>query len=94
MTALSVESWPGVLQMIQKYIKGWKVGLEAEMRFSVSEAYSLPMNAKYLVGSVMANLCRSHNPLTKKPSRTYFGTKSWKKVNMLEIANLKLLFIF
>ena len=27
-TALSVESWPGVLQMIQKHIKGWKVGLK------------------------------------------------------------------
>ena len=32
-TALSVESWPGVLQMFQKHIKGWKIGLEAEMGF-------------------------------------------------------------
>ena len=45
-TALSVESWPGVLQMFQKHIKGWKVGLKAEMEFPVSEAYSLPMNGK------------------------------------------------
>ena len=56
MTALSGESWPGVLQMIQKHIRGWKVGLEAEMGFLVSKAYGLPMNSKSLVGSVMANL--------------------------------------
>ena len=37
--------------------------LEAVMGFPVSEAYSLPMNAKSLVGSVMANLCGSHCPL-------------------------------
>ena len=30
-TALSVDSWPGVLQMIQKHIRGWKIGLEVEM---------------------------------------------------------------
>ena len=62
-TALSVESWPGVLQITQKHIRGWKLGLEAEMGFPVSEAYSLPVNAKFLVESVMANLCGSHYPL-------------------------------
>ena len=62
-TALSVESWPGVLQVTQKHIKSWKVGLEAEMGFPMSEAYGLPLNAKSLVGSVMANLCSSHYPL-------------------------------
>ena len=62
-TALSVESWPGVLQVTQKHIKSWKIGLEAEMRFPMSEAYGLPLNAKSLVGSVMANLCGSHYPL-------------------------------
>ena len=51
-TALSVESWPAMLQMIQKHIRGWKIGLEAEMGFPVSEAYILPMNAKSLVESV------------------------------------------
>ena len=61
--ALSVESGPGVLQMIQKHIRGSKVGLEAEMGFPVSKAYSLPTNANSLVGSVMANLCGSHYPL-------------------------------
>ena len=62
-TALSVESWPGVLQVNQKHIKSWKIGLEAEMGFPMSEAYGLPLNAKSLVGSVMANLCGSHYPL-------------------------------
>ena len=62
-TALSVESWPGVLQMVPKHIRGWKIGLEAEMGFPLNEAYSLPMNAKSLVGSVMANLRGSHFPL-------------------------------
>ena len=62
-TALSVESWPGVLQVTQKHIRSWKVGLEAEMGFPMSEAYGLPLNAKSLVGSVMAHLCGSHYPL-------------------------------
>ena len=62
-TALSVESWPGALQITQKHIRGWKIGIEAQMGFPVSEAYSLPVNAKSLVGSVMANLCGSHYPL-------------------------------
>ena len=56
--ALSVESWPGVLQMIQKDINGWKVDLKkAEMGLPVSEVHSRPVNAKNLVGSVMANFC-------------------------------------
>ena len=62
LTTLSVESWPGVLQVTQKHIRGWKVGLEAEMGFPISEAYGLPLNAKSLVRSVMANLCGSHYP--------------------------------
>ena len=62
-TALSVESWPGVLQLIQKLIKAQKIILEVEMGFPLSQAYSLPMNAKSLVGSVMTHLCGSHYPL-------------------------------
>ena len=62
-TALSVESWPGVLQVTQKHIRSWKVGLEAEMGFPMSEAYGLSLNAKSLIGSMMANLCGSHYPL-------------------------------
>ena len=41
-TALSVESWHGVLQVTQKHVRGWKVGLESEMGFPISEAYGLP----------------------------------------------------
>ena len=59
-TALSVL---GVLQVTQKHIRGWKVGLEAEMGFPISEAYVLPLNVNSLVGSVIANLCGSHYPL-------------------------------
>ena len=62
-TTLSVEPWPGVLQLVQKHIRGWKVGIEADMGFPVSEDYSLPINAKSLVGSIMTNLCGSHYPL-------------------------------
>ena len=62
-TALSVESWPGVLQMVQKHIGGWKIGLEPEIGFPVSEAYSLPMGAKFLVRLVMAKLYGTHYPL-------------------------------
>ena len=62
-TALSAESWPVALQTSQKHIRGWKIGLEAEMEFPVSEAYGLPIHAKFLVGSVMANVCGSHYPL-------------------------------
>ena len=62
-TALSVESSLGVLQLVQKHIRGWKVGLEAEMGFPVSEACSLPRNAKSLMGSIMTILCGSHYPL-------------------------------
>ena len=62
-TALSVESWPGALQLTQKHIGGWKIGLEAEMGFPVSKAYNLPVNAKSLGGSVMANLCGSQYSL-------------------------------
>ena len=62
-TELSVESWPVALQTSQKHIRGWKIGLQAEMEFPVSEAYGLPVNANFLVGSVMANVCGSHYPL-------------------------------
>ena len=60
LTASSVDSWPVALQITQKPIRGWKIGLEAEMGFPWNEAYSLPVNAKSLVGSVMANLCGSY----------------------------------
>ena len=58
-----MKSWPGVLQVAQKHIRVWKVSHEAEIGFPMSKAYSLPLYAKSLVGSVMANLCGSHYPL-------------------------------
>ena len=39
------------------------LGFFSRMGFPMSEAYGLPLNAKSLVGSVMANLCGSHYPL-------------------------------
>ena len=58
-TALSVESGTGVLQMIQKHIRGWKIGLGA---------YNLPTNAKSLVGSGI-----SHGQPVRKPLSTTHG---------------------
>ena len=45
---VSSESWPGVLQMNQKHIKGWKI--RGRDGFPVSDGYSLQVNAKSLVG--------------------------------------------
>ena len=58
-TTLSLESWPGVLQMVQKHIRGGKICFEAERGFPESEAHCQLMSAKSLVGSVMKNLCGS-----------------------------------
>ena len=58
-----LESWPGNLQMVQKHIKGRKIGLATEMGFPLSEAYSLLKNAKSVVRSVMVSLCRRHYSL-------------------------------
>ena len=57
-TAVSVKSRPGVLQMNLKHIKSLlKVGLQVEAAFQVSEGFSLPVNAKSSVGSVLATYC-------------------------------------
>ena len=69
-TSLSKESWPGVLQMVQKHIRVCKIGIEAEIGFPVSEAYNLPMNAKSLVRLIMANRCGSHYPLNMAMVKT------------------------
>ena len=41
-------------------VEDWSRG---EMGFPINEAYSLPVNTKSLVGSVMANMCGSHYQL-------------------------------
>ena len=91
-TALSVESWPGALQTTQKHIKGWKIGLEAEMGFPVSEAYGLPVNAKSLVGSVMANVCGSHYPLqmamVEVSSQRILVNKAFSVPNCVRLARM------
>ena len=73
-TTLSVKSWPCLTNGREAHQK-MKDGLEAEMGFPVSEAYSLPMSAKSLVGSVMANLCGSNYPIhmamVRHPVREY-----------------------
>ena len=91
-TALSVESWPGALQTTQKHIRGWKIGLEAEMGFPVSEAYRLPVNAKSLVGSVMANLCGSHYPshmaMVEVSSQRILVDKAFSVPNCVRLARM------
>ena len=91
-TALSEESFPGVLQMVQKHIRGWKISLEAEMGFPVSETYSLPMIAKSLVGSVTANLCGSHCPLhmatVEAPSQRVLIDKAFSVPKCVRLARM------
>ena len=91
-TALSVESWPGVLQETQKHIKNWKVGLDAEVGFPMSEAYGLPLNAKSLVRPVMANLCGSHYPLhmamVEVSSRRVLIDKAFSEPKCIRLARM------
>ena len=51
------------------------------MGFPMSEAHSLPMNAKSLVESVMTNLCGSHYPLfmamVEAPSQRLLSLCDW-----------------
>ena len=49
-TALSVESWPGVLQVNQKHIKSWKIGLEAEMGFPHERSLWIASECEILSG--------------------------------------------
>ena len=60
-TSLSVEVFPGALQIEQK-IGGWREALENEMNLKDSEAYHRPTGSKYLVGSSSAPYCNSRYP--------------------------------
>ena len=60
-TSLSVEVFPGALQMEQK-TGGWREALENEMNLKDSEAYHRPTGSKYLVGSSSAPYCNCKNP--------------------------------
>ena len=58
-TAISVEVFPGVLQTEQKHIGNWREAIEAEMNIRHSETYRRPSEARYLVGSTLAPMCKS-----------------------------------
>ena len=62
-TAISVEVYPGVLQTEQKHIGKWREAIEAEMNIRHSETYRRPSEARYLVGSILAPMCRSRYPV-------------------------------
>ena len=62
-TTISVEVFPGVLQTEQKYIGKWREAIEAEINIRHSETYRRPTGAKYLVGSILAPMCKSRYPV-------------------------------
>ena len=62
-TAISVEVFPGVLQIEQKYIGRWREAIEAEMNIRHSEIYRRQSGARYLVGSTLAPMCKSRYPV-------------------------------
>ena len=62
-TAISVDVFPGVLQTEQKHIGKWREAIEAEMNIRHSETYCRPSEARYLVGSTLAPLCKSRYPV-------------------------------
>ena len=57
-TSLSVEVFPGAMQMDQK-IGSWREALENEMNLKHSEGYHKTVGSKYLVGSRAAPYCNS-----------------------------------
>ena len=62
-TAISVEVFPGVLQIEQKHIGRWWEAIEAEMNIRHSETYRRPSGERYLVGSTLAPMCKSRYPV-------------------------------
>ena len=62
-TAICVELLPGVLQTEQKHIGKWREAIEAEMNIRHSETYRRPSGARFLVGSTLAPMCKSRNPV-------------------------------
>ena len=62
-TAISVEVFPGGLQTEQKNIGKWREAIETEMNILHSETYRRPSGARYLVGSILAPMCKSRYPV-------------------------------
>ena len=62
-TAISVEVFPGVLQIEQKHIGRWREAIEAEINIRHSETYRRPSGARYLVRSTLAPMRKSRYPV-------------------------------
>ena len=62
-TAISVEVFPGVLEIDQKHIGRWREAIEAKMNIRHSGTYRRPSGARYLVGSTLAPMCKSRYPV-------------------------------
>ena len=62
-TTISLEIFPGVLQIEQKYIGRWREAIEAQMNIRHSETYRRPTGARYLVGSTLAPMRKSRYPV-------------------------------
>ena len=62
-TAISVKVIQGVLQTEQKHIGRWREAIEAEANIRHSETYRRPSGARYLVGSILAPMCKSSCPV-------------------------------
>ena len=62
-TAISVEVFPGVLQIEQKHIGRWREAIETEMNIRHSETYRRPSGARYLVRSTLAPMRKSRYPV-------------------------------
>ena len=60
-TAISVEVFPGVLQIEQKHRGRWREAIEAEMNIRHSETYRRPSGARHLVRSTLAPMCKSRH---------------------------------
>ena len=58
-TAISVELFPGVLQIEHKHIEKWREIIEVEMNIRHCETYCRLSGNRCLVGSTMAPLCKS-----------------------------------
>ena len=52
-----------MLQTERKHIGKWREAIEAEMKIRLSETYRRPSEARYLVGSTLAPMCKSRYPV-------------------------------
>ena len=62
-TAISLEVFLGVLQIKQKQNGKWREAIETELNIRQIETYRRPSGARYLVGLVLAPMCKSRYPV-------------------------------